>query len=67
MTAVNEQGRPSPSRDGVRLLAQAIVLAVLVTVAGVVGWLYTSERDWYAPAMALIVLSRFAYDRFFRN
>lgn len=64
MSAVEEHQHRAPA-SGNRSLAQAIVLAVLVAVAGVVFWLYVSDQEWYVPAMALIVLARFAYDRFF--
>ena len=65
MTAVDQHQRPSHAPDGVKLLAQAIVLTVFVLAALAVGWLYVSDLDWYAPAMGLIVLARFGYDRFF--
>jgi fatty acid desaturase len=65
VSAVEGQQRPTPAPDSVKLLAQAIVVAVLVASASAVFWLYVSEREWYVPAMALIVLARFAYDRFF--
>lgn len=48
-----------------RLLAQAIALLAFVAAAIAVGWLAVSDQDWYAPALGLIVATRFGYDHFF--
>lgn len=49
----------------VRLLAQAIAGLGFVLAALGIGWLAVSGFDWYAPAIGLIVLTRFGYDHFF--
>lgn len=56
------QDRAGPD---VRLLAQAIVFLGFVFAAMGVGWLAVAGLDWYAPAIGLIVASRFGYDHFF--